>query len=213
MGNFGVCPGVLGEGTSSSFIIMSVYAPTLANPDVKTIPDSIPLFLLGDFNARVGYNREAWPTCLGHFGVGKINDNGQRLLELCYYFKLCVTNTFFKSKASHKVSWRRCLRTILAGISWQDKVTNKNILERCGIPSMFTLLRQRRLRWLGHVRRMDDKRIPKNLLYGELATGKRSKGHPFLHFKDDVCKRDMKAMDIDVNTWEEIADDCNMWRE
>ena len=39
----------------------------------------------------------------------------------------------------------RCLRRILS-ISWTDKVSNNEVLERAEIPSMFTLLRQRRLR-------------------------------------------------------------------
>ena len=43
---------------------------------------------------------------------------------------------------------------------------------------MFTLLKQRRMRWLGHVVRMDDRRIPKDLLYGELVQGKRPTGRP-----------------------------------
>ena len=42
------------------------------------------------------------------------------------------------------------LRKIL-GITWQDRVPNKNVLERAKIPSMFALLSQRRLRWFGHV--------------------------------------------------------------
>ena len=83
----------------------------------------------------------------------------------------------------------RCLRRIL-GITWQDRVTNKVVLEKAGIPSLYTLLKQRRLRWLGHVTRMKDGRIPKDLLYGELATGKRPTGRPQLRFKD-VCKRDL----------------------
>jgi len=49
---------------------------------------------------------------------------------------------------------------------------------------MYTLLRQRRLRWLGHVHRMKDGRIPKDLLYGELAEGKRPTGRPLLRYKD-----------------------------
>ena len=49
----------------------------------------------------------------------------------------------------------RCLRRIL-GITWRDKVTNNEVLERAGIPSMFTFLRQRRIRWLGHGFRMAD---------------------------------------------------------
>ena len=35
-----------------------------------------------------------------------MNDDGQRLLELCCYHNLCVTNTFFQNKACHKVSRR-----------------------------------------------------------------------------------------------------------
>ncbi|KAJ7324884.1 hypothetical protein JRQ81_017904, partial [Phrynocephalus forsythii] len=49
---------------------------------------------------------------------------------------------------------------------------------------MYTLLKQRRLRWLGHVVRMDDGRIPKDLLYGELIKGKRPRGRPQLRYKD-----------------------------
>ena len=64
------------------------------------------LIILGDFNAQVDSDNEAWPNCLGHFGVGKCNDNGQRLLELCSYNELCITNTFFSTKPHHRVSWR-----------------------------------------------------------------------------------------------------------
>ena len=63
----------------------------------------------------------------------------------------------------------RSIRRIL-GISWQDKVTNADVLSRSGLPSMYTLLRQRRLRWLG--------RIPKDILYGELALARRTTGRP-----------------------------------
>ncbi|XP_012942368.1 uncharacterized protein LOC106012824 [Aplysia californica] len=52
---------------------------------------------------------------------------------------------------------------------WSDKVTNVEVLTRAQIPSLFTTLRQRRLRWLGHMHRMPDGRILKDLLYGELA--------------------------------------------
>ena len=75
-----------------------------------------------------------------------------------------------------------CLRLTLAFI-WQDKVTNKVLLEKTGIPS------------LGHLTRMKDGLIPKDLLYGELATGKRPTGRPQLRFKD-VCKRDLQALGI-----------------
>ena len=84
----------------------------------------------------------------------------------------------------------RSIHRILV-ISWLDKITNTDFLSRVGLPSMYTLLRQRRLRWLGYFRHMDDGRIPKYILYGELTLGRRTTGHPHLRHKD-VCLRDMK---------------------
>ena len=98
--------------------ILNVYAPTLvASPDtkdkfydelnaaIKQIPQQEQLFVLGDFNARVGADRTSWPSCLGKHGIGKMNENGQRLLETCSFHNLCVTNTFFNTKLHHRVSW------------------------------------------------------------------------------------------------------------
>ena len=73
---------------------------------MRQVPDEERLFLLGDFNARVGSDQISWPRCIGHFGVGKLNENGQRLLEFCSFSDLCLTNTFFATKPHHKVSWR-----------------------------------------------------------------------------------------------------------
>ena len=104
----------------------------------------------------------------------------------------------------------RCLRRIL-GITWKDHITNKQVLERADITTVHTLLKQRRLRWLGHVSRMEDERIPKDLLYGELATGKRPTGRPQMRYRD-VCKQDMKTIGIDPDTWERVATDRCSWR-
>jgi len=54
----------------------------------------------------------------------------------------------------------RCLSRML-GITWQDHVTNIDVLAKAGMPSMYAILTQRRLHWLGHVIRTDDGRIPK----------------------------------------------------
>ena len=45
-------------------------------------------------------------SCIGQFGVGKMNENGQRLLELCTYHDLCIANSYFRTKPQDKVSWR-----------------------------------------------------------------------------------------------------------
>ena len=111
--------------------------------------------------------------------------------------------TYAKQERRLKTVHMRSLRHIL-GISWQDRVTNADVLSRAGLSTLYTLLRQSRLRWLGHVHRMDDGRIPKDILYGELASG--STGRPQLRYKD-VVKRDKKPLDINTATWEDTAAD------
>ena len=42
-----------------------------------------------------------------------------------------------------------------------DKVTNKEVLERTGLPSMEDLLNRKNFRWTGHFMRMSPDRLPK----------------------------------------------------
>ena len=57
---------------------------------------------------------------------------------------------------------------------------------------------------------MEDGRIPKDILYAELALGRRTTGRPHLRYKD-VCVRDMKAVDIDTMCWKGLAADRTKW--
>ena len=68
------------------------------------------------------------------------------------------------------------------------------------------------MRSLGHVVHMDNGRIPKDLLCSELTQGKRPTGRAQLRYKG-VCKRDLKAMDIDLTTWEAVVSDRTAWRQ
>ena len=104
----------------------------------------------------------------------------------------------------------RCIRRIL-GISWQQNITNDEVFKRVGIPSMFSILGKRRIRWLCHVARMEDGRKPKDILYGELATDSRPAGKPTLRYKD-VCKHDLRTGDIAHTDLEALAADKNVWR-
>ena len=104
----------------------------------------------------------------------------------------------------------RCLHSIL-GISWHDRVPNTSILDLTGATDMFTMLRVRRLRWTGHVRRLEDGRFPKDIFYGALADAPRPRGRPRLRFKD-VLMRDLAAFGIPVATWETGALDRSSWR-
>ena len=90
--------------------IMSVYVPTLCytadskdqfyeelDVAIGIIPKAEQLYILRDFNAIVGTDHEAWPTCLGHHGTRKMNESGQILLELCSHHGLSITNTLFRT--------------------------------------------------------------------------------------------------------------------
>ena len=70
-------------------------------------------------------------------------------------------------------------------------------MRRTGHTTMYFTLSQRRVRWLGHVLRMGDERIPKSLLYSELVDGRRKRDLPILLFKD-VRKRDLKRVKLTV---------------
>ena len=132
-------------------------------------------------------------------------------------YQACVLSTLLYgseawtlySRQEHRLNlfYLCCLRRIL-GITWQDRVSNTKVLALTRIPSMFALLSKRRLRWLGHVSRIQDGRIPKDILFGELATGSRSTGRPLLRFKD-VCKRDLKAV---LGNLETLVEDRVTWR-
>ena len=58
---------------------------------------------------------------------------------------------------------------------------------------------------------MSDRRVPKDLLYGQLAAGSLAQGRPKLRFRD-VCKRHLESLDIDVNTKEDLLADTSRGR-
>ena len=55
---------------------------------------------------------------------------------------------------------------------------------------------------------MPDGRSPKDLPFGELVSGSRAQGRPHMGFKD-TCKRDMEALELHPNNWEQEAADRN----
>ena len=59
----------------------------------------------------------------------------------------------------------RCLRRI-PDIKWQNHIPNDDVLTCTGVPSMYSLLSQRRLRWIGHVRCMEDGPISNEAQWG-----------------------------------------------
>ena len=85
------------------------------------------------------------------------------------------------------------------------------VLERAGFHSIHTLLQKTQVRWTGHVVRMSDNRVPKQLLYGELQRGKRSVGGQKKRYKD-CLKASLKSFGVNLNSWELLACDRANWR-
>lgn len=105
---------------------------------------------------------------------------------------------------------QRCLREIL-GIRWESNTTNESVLDRACCESIESFAMRSRLRWSGHVARMPDSRIPKQLLYGELCLGNRAQGGQMLRYKD-VLRQTLKKCNIGEN-WEQEAKDRTTWRK
>ena len=102
------------------------------------------------------------------------------------------------------------LRRIL-NVTWRDKVPNTEILRRTGCVSLENTINRNLLRWLGHVIRMDETRLPKQLLYGELTQGRRSAGGQLKRYKD-AAKKILKACHMEPTRLEAQASNRQQWR-
>ena len=92
-----------------------------------------------------------------------------------------------------------------------DTVTNKEILERTGLPSMEDLMVRKNIRCTGHLMRMSPDRLPKQVLYSQLSSGYRKRGRPRLRFKDTI-KRNLKLRDIKIDSRTSLSQQRGKWR-
>ena len=101
---------------------------------------------------------------------------------------------------------QRCDRSMIrwiCNVKWSDQVSSATLLERLMIPSITSVLSQRRLRWYGHVERSEG---PINRALHMEVPGVRSRGRPKKTWMDSV-----KA---DIKNWKmpPCADDRFEWR-
>ena len=61
---------------------------------VELTPKKDVLFIVGDWNAKVG--SQEIPGIMGKFGLGVQNEAGQRLIEFCQDSPLVIANTLFQ---------------------------------------------------------------------------------------------------------------------
>lgn len=111
-----------------------------------------------------------------------------------------------KLEAFHTSSLQRIL-----GVKWWHKVPHTEIRNRACIDPIETILSQRQLRWLGHTIRMPANRLPRKILYSELAEGSRRAGGPKKRFKDHM-KTTLKKCAFNPSNLEVLASNRKRWQ-
>ena len=106
-----------------------------------------------------------------------------------------------------------CLRSIL-GVKLSDRHSNAHVRAKCRSTTLATIISTNRLRWLGHVGRMEHGRLPHVALFSSLYGVKKrpSAGRPRTRWEDCVCA-DLRATGISEEDW---ADECQLrcaWRK
>jgi len=124
----------------------------------------------------------------------------------------CETWTIYRKDLRKLESFHQRKLRCLMNIKWQDKVRNVAVLEKGSIRSIESMIMLHRLRWSGHVVRMSEERLPKQIFYSQLAEGSRPHGAPKKRYKDQL-KQTLKACDIDHKSWELLAQDRKLWRQ
>ena len=104
----------------------------------------------------------------------------------------------------------RKLRSI-CNVTWKDRVTNHEVLTKCQIPGIEAFLLRSQLRWAGHVARMENTRLPKIMLYGQLEKYPRPEGRPLLRYKDKL-KSNINTLKLGERDWERLCLERSQWR-
>ena len=94
------------KGKPFNITVIQVYTPTTNAEeakdewfyedlqDLELTPKTDVLFLIGEWNARIG--SQEIPGVIGKFGPGVQNATGQRLTEVCQENTLVIVNIFFQ---------------------------------------------------------------------------------------------------------------------
>ena len=70
---------------------------------LELTPKKVVLFIVGDWNAKVG--SQETPGVTGKFGLGVQNEAGQRLIEFCQENSLVIANTLFQQHKRRFYTW------------------------------------------------------------------------------------------------------------
>jgi hypothetical protein len=110
-----------------------------------------------------------------------------------------------------RISEREILRKIYGPIQEGDNwriINNEELNRSINGEDIVKFIKAQRIRWLGHVKRMEMGAMPRKMMEGRLFTGRR-KGRPRLRWMDSVVA-DLKVMKI--KQWMEKTKDRVQWR-
>ena len=104
------------QGKQFNITVIQVCAPTSNaeeaeverfSEDLQDLLELTPkkdvLFIIGDWNAKVGSQETPWLT--GKFGLGIQNEAGQRLIAFCQENTLFIANTVFQQHKRRLYTW------------------------------------------------------------------------------------------------------------
>ena len=104
------------QGKPFNITVIQVYAPSSNAEEAKVewfyedlqdllelTPQKDVLFIIGDWNAKVG--SQETPGVPGKFGFGLRNEAGQRLTEFCQENTLVIANTLFQQHKRRLYTW------------------------------------------------------------------------------------------------------------
>ena len=121
-----------------------------------------------------------------------------------------------------EVFHRQRLRMIL-GVRRTDRIPNEDLYSRCQCDPVEVLIARRQFRWLGHLGRMGEHRIARQLLYSTMAapgrTRKRGRPPPNLCrtlsglIRQRICRSRLREMGFSVGTtWWQLSQDRSAWK-
>jgi hypothetical protein len=112
----------------------------------------------------------------------------------------------FENRVLRRISGRK--RDEVTG-EWR-KLHNEELHGLYPSPSIIRIIKSRKMRWVGHVARMGEKRNAYRLLMGK-PEGKRPLGRPRRRWVDDI-RMDLGDVGWGDVDWIGLAQDRNRWR-
>ena len=83
------------------------------------------------------------------------------------------------------------------------RIALQDVLCRAILPGVEALITKAQLRWSGHVMRMEDSPLPKQVFCSEMASGKRKQGGQRKRYKD-CLKKSLRVCNIPIPVWEPL---------